>query len=281
MTASIWNSSFSNASDSAFRAWGSALASQITGSERLTQTADTGQINWSTVIAPSSASGGYEIYSSSDVLTTFYIKMEFGDASGTPKLWITVGTNTDGAGTITGNVSTRTGIAFTSVTDATLRPSIMSASTNRLVFDLGYNMTSGGGIIVSIERLYDSTGVVTDDGVSILLATSSQFTQVLPFTGPVHSGFGFSTNCTSVALPPQGIATGIHSNGVGIYDIFPFDGIQYPPMMGVVAGFGSNFSTGPVTLMRYGSEHTYFFPGDITSSEIHNAHPLRPIILYE
>lgn len=119
--------SFDNSTDAAFRAWGLRIA-QAFATCGLVQTADTGQINWTTVTRDTGISGtesirGYEMYRFNDTLQAtkpIFVKFEYGHinnynnyynyfANTLPVIYITVGTATNGAGTLTGALtSTRT-----------------------------------------------------------------------------------------------------------------------------------------------------------------------------
>ncbi|RJP44508.1 hypothetical protein C4587_01855 [Candidatus Parcubacteria bacterium] len=107
MTTLQYNTPVNQTNDADFRAWG-ALYSTALATVGLIQTADTGQIDWVTVLRPAiNTAAGYEIYEFADALQAsapVFIKFEFG--SGTSQLramvWITVGTGSDGAGNITG-----------------------------------------------------------------------------------------------------------------------------------------------------------------------------------
>jgi hypothetical protein len=110
MTAIATTIRLSNASNALIKAWGSAI-SQALSSIGLVQTADTGQINWTTttVTATSSAQTfGYEIWRFNDTLQAtrpIFIKVIYGTTNnGTtyPRFALFVGTGTDGAGNLTG-----------------------------------------------------------------------------------------------------------------------------------------------------------------------------------
>jgi hypothetical protein len=103
-----------------FNAQGAALNALLT-SVGLTQTSDTGQINWATnttyVNTSWNTSYGYEIWSFNDSLQAtapIFIKIEYGNVStqsgavrGDIGTWVTVGTGSNGAGTITGVIFSR------------------------------------------------------------------------------------------------------------------------------------------------------------------------------
>lgn len=98
--------------DTTFRAWVSEL-SGLLNSVGLTVAGDTGQINLATATRPSAnTAGGYQIRYLNDSLHAtkpLYFKFEFGTAgsAGTPAIWVTAGSGTNGAGTITGTYFAR------------------------------------------------------------------------------------------------------------------------------------------------------------------------------
>ena len=100
--------------DATFRAIGSVIGPAILA-VNLIQTSDTGQINWTSVTKPTTITtvAGYEMFRFHDSLQStspVYIKIEYGIGSYSTTyfgLWITVGTGTNGSGTLTGNISNR------------------------------------------------------------------------------------------------------------------------------------------------------------------------------
>ena len=101
-----------NSTDATFRAWGSAVSGALAAAG-LVQTTDTGQINWSTVLKPttSSQSRGYEIWRFSDSLQStrpVFVRVDYGSAqyaTNTPGLYLSIGTATDGAGLLLSTAS--------------------------------------------------------------------------------------------------------------------------------------------------------------------------------
>jgi hypothetical protein len=115
MTTNTYTTTWDHSTTAGFRAWGSALSAAIQACG-CALTADTGQINWATVNVPAGANtaAGYEIYAFTDTLqatSPIYIKLEYGTgplgAANYPMLWVTVGTATNGAGTLTGTTTVR------------------------------------------------------------------------------------------------------------------------------------------------------------------------------
>ena len=99
---------FVQTTDAEFRTWIAAILDQL-NDIGLTQTSDTGQVDTATVTRSGSVNTatGYAIFRFNDSAhstTPIFIKLEFG--TGNPvtqtSMWITIGSSTDGAGTITG-----------------------------------------------------------------------------------------------------------------------------------------------------------------------------------
>lgn len=98
-------------SDAFFRAWGS-RHSQALAAIGLVQTADTGQINWSTVVrAAINTDAGYEIWRFNDSMQAtapLYFKFNYGTGgvTTTGRLQVQMGTGSNGSGTLTGTTTT-------------------------------------------------------------------------------------------------------------------------------------------------------------------------------
>lgn len=124
MTTASWSTVVDHTSDVGFRAWGSELSGKL-AAVGMVQQADTGQINWSTVVRSAvNVAAGYEIWKTPS--GGLCLKIEYGtdQASATaPKIWFTIGTGSNGSGTLTGQSSTRasacpnsSGVAATTTT---------------------------------------------------------------------------------------------------------------------------------------------------------------------
>lgn len=155
--------------DAEFRQWGSAVASALQ-SVGLTKASDTGQIDWATVARPSVANtvAGYEIYRFSDSLQAtkpVFIKLEYGSGSAITQVscWITIGSSTNGAGTInSAALTTRRQIAPSTTTTGQSFPAYSSGSSDRIAFFLT-NSGSTSYMGFSIERSKTAAGVTTGD----------------------------------------------------------------------------------------------------------------------
>lgn len=107
MAKSQTTTTIAHSDDTTFRAWITELSGQLDAAG-LATAGDTGQINLATATRPGTmAAAGYQIRYLNDSLhgsKPLYFKFEFGTAgsANTPAIWITAGSGTNGAGTITG-----------------------------------------------------------------------------------------------------------------------------------------------------------------------------------
>lgn len=179
---------------------------------------DSGQVDLTTVAAPSSTaqSMGYKIYKTNDGLTQVFVKVEFGSSSpaAVPSIWITVGTGTNGAGTITGTVLLSRTQLCTATSDAvTQHPCYASGTTSRICFAI-FLAAATYPIWFSLERRKDTsiadvdTGVIIDWGSNLAKANSlcAPFSGVIP-VAEVGLGFLLSSNNPAVygSTIPEGL----------------------------------------------------------------------------
>ena len=255
--------------DANFRSGGSAFSAQL-AAMGLIQTADTGQINWTTVTRSQTAdvSAGYEIWRFNDSLQAtvpIYIKVEYRCGNGTANrwaIWLTIGFSTDGAGNITGTQKVgpwRTQLS----SDGTLYGStacLFSGANNRIAVAMFPNVAGPtASMFFSIERSKDAAGADTADGVIILIATGGgisspqgRFSQYLPFAGGVpNSEYRWPAILTNNAS--SGFGTTLHM-GIPI----PLAGSMKNPGLGaLVYTTGDYASMAEVTLSVYSSNHIY------------------------
>lgn len=162
MATSAQSSTWTNADDASFRAWGSAISAGL-AAVGLVKVAVTGAVKWGTVVRGTSvASGmpwGFEVWRFDDALQAthpVFIKVEYGGSNSTsapqavPALWVTVSRGVDAAGNSVNILAPR----------RACQPNITSASPSA-------NLTS-------IEPIF-----VSSDGSSIC---------VVPRTGAVAAG---------------------------------------------------------------------------------------------
>lgn len=165
-------------SDATFRTWGSAISTAI-AAVGWVQTSDTGQVNWTTVTAPTAGTFTvYEIWKPGDSLQTtdpIYIKIMYSRSTGNaPRMQIGVGTATDGAGVLTSAANTNTSVIAANdvMNGATPNPvtvthnSYINGDTSSLVLFLHpvVNGSANNGGLFCIERRRAVDGTPTTGG---------------------------------------------------------------------------------------------------------------------
>jgi hypothetical protein len=181
-------------SDAHFRLWGSRLNAAFAGAG-LVQTADTGQINWTTVSRPTAANtiAGYEMWRFDDSLqgsAPIYIKIQYrslGNASGNSAgVRFTVGQGTDGALTLTGLTSNER-IAYYATGTAAYNGTynrVWACHKDGSFFILTDGWQSSGGgtpsCTFSISRSINmSTGAYNGEGCYIIYVADGPSTNVV------------------------------------------------------------------------------------------------------
>jgi hypothetical protein len=177
MTTNTYSTVIAHTTDAEFRAWGSALAASMQACG-LVQTADTGQINWTTVTRPAiNVAAGYEIYRFNDALQAtapIFMKIEYGTSSTAtfPNIWLTVGTGSNGSGTLTGQSSTRNTVAraLASSSTVTAFPTYVCVKNGSLAVILKAGSSSSlpdALAVFAVCRTTDDTGAETGDGYTV------------------------------------------------------------------------------------------------------------------
>lgn len=237
MATAITSTAPSNSSATLFRAWGSALAAQL-AAVGLIQTADTGQINWTTVSAPlANSSAGFEVWRFNDALQAtapVYIRIDYASAgsASTPALWFTIGTSTDGAGNIRpdGLVQLQARGASSS---ASLFNSYISGAANRIAFS---QWTTGTGVAIffSLERTKDAAGADTNDGLLIHWSDSAH-NAIKGRYYQIGVGSPGENNTLGILMPSVG--TGIDGANTSVYPAYVPRGPFLPYGMNFFAYF--------------------------------------------
>lgn len=174
MTTSTWITAIAHSTDAEFRTWGLELSTKLQAMN-LVKTSDTGQINWATVTRPgNNTPGGYEIYRFNDSLqgtNPIFFKLEYGTgASGAyPQMWFTVGTGSNGSGTLTGSVTARDTICYSAALLTGNYASYLCVADGFFgLYWKSNGMTGAFGIaFAAISRTYNTSGVVTGDGYRV------------------------------------------------------------------------------------------------------------------
>lgn len=222
------------------------------------QTADTGQIDLSTATKSGSANtaSGYEIWRMDDTLQStkpVYLKIEYGTSSLATafSVWITLGTGTDGAGTLSGVVQTRIQVGAVSALSAA---GVSYGAADDAWVTVCTNSTSAAALWFSIERTKDNTGADTGTGLILAYgsATSGHASRYLPFSGSAPD----AEKGLQYVLSTNNPSTFNSDTGLGV--MIPMAGVAQQPGLNVVVGMSSDFSNGALaSVTLYGASHSY------------------------
>ena len=254
-----------------FRAWGLAFTTALADSSLgggLVKTSDTGQIDWTTVTrGGQNITDGYEIWRLAN--SALYFKFEFGTGNGStsqPQMWITVGTGSNGSGTLTGQLSTRAtwchnGVAASTSTNYTTYICVLADVIAICFCANSVSSTSNMGTLI-ISRTHDSTHTVTSEGYGVIrqVSTTSISAQGVRTASVASTGTDSTFFCTNV-----GASTGLDSNS-DIRVFIPYiecksNAVANFAACGYVAATWAELSTKVITL--FGStSHTYLSLGN-------------------
>ena len=215
-------------SNADFQAWVAGIHAQLSA-VGLVQTADTGQINPATVATPGAGSTmqGYEIWRLNDALQStapVFIKVEYGSGglATTPGFNFTVGTGSNGAGTLTGQLGVRRNLFQSAGKSAGVTlPSYCTGDGSGVALLTSYDpgSTSSFSMLIDIERTRDGAGSGTADGIytwmAAAISSGSNYLQMIPASGPVPGSVspgGTQGYCSS---PYTWISAGAAPNAVG------------------------------------------------------------------
>ena len=177
MTTATWTTVIDHSTDVAFRAWGSELSANL-AAVGMVQTADTGQINWSTVTrAGTTSDAGYEIWRFNDTqqsTSPIFLKLFYGTGAttSTPRLGYQISSVTNGAGVVTGGQNTAPYYCYSlgAASASTSRISYLSYSDGFFALFhkiAGYNPSATYTPYVIIARTVNSTQTPTANGAAV------------------------------------------------------------------------------------------------------------------
>lgn len=186
MASLIFGARLNNSTDALFRAWGLAVSNALAA--MLFKVTQSGEINWTTVTAPTSGntSAGFEVYRFNDALHTthpVYIRLDYCSAS-TATLYairVTIGKGVDGSGNITNVLqSTINTLAGSGSPAAASNCYISNGDSSGIVISLQPDITSHGGFFC-LERSRNSVGQPTGDGLMFSCQTNTSATHINRF----------------------------------------------------------------------------------------------------
>jgi hypothetical protein len=254
-----------------FKQWAMAI-SQFFAAAGWIQTADTGQVNWSTLSAvPGAGAFVLEYWRPGDGLTPVVVKVRYGNAGSStncPCVSIGfVGSTTDGAGGPGpgqfGQGDFTTALAtFTPPSTSVAYECNFSGSPSRIAIMLWRNGTGNCQQFFALERSVDPTGAYTGSYVSLWTLGPGPSSYQTSFSPVYFAGLNLGAGCWAVRLIAL---AGYSSSWMGMIPFdtcAPFPGFfDYPC---TVVGIGSTFDypeAVPFTVNLYAQPKTYLPSG--------------------
>lgn len=254
-----------------FKQWAQAI-STFFASAGWVQTADTGQVNWTSIASvPGSGAYVYEVWKPGDALTVFYVKVEYGNVSGTncPSLRITLSTTTNGAGTASGLILGPQKVnygSFTAPSAVTQFECNFSGANNRMGVMMWRNGSNNCQQFFAIERSLDSSGAATGTHATLWTCglgsngVRGAFQQSLVFAVGVAPGATDTNNAGGWMARVQYLAgpSTAFNNSIPFDTCAPQVGyFDYPCTVCGVVAYGDVTEAVTFTAPLYGTSRTY------------------------
>lgn len=277
MSATIINRSNVISDDATFRTCGKAISDALEAVGCI-KTADTGQINWTTVLRPATNTmAGFEIRQlpagTLQTANPILLKISYGCNYSTSAIGFTfqIGHTTDGAGAFTGTSSSAYALgSYASGSPANYFLCSFSCDVEHLSMALfmGALATSRYAVTLGIDRLRDSDGVALDTGCNIV--TSGYNGLFYQFMLPSGAGIQFPATALVAPMalcPPAGAPASFGLNSYSSF-LYPYLGCCGNPDLNHIL-FNCDADVSPGGTVRkvtmYGVEHTYLTVGAILS----------------
>lgn len=256
MTTASTNVVIDQTSDAAFRTWIQEILTNLITNCGLTQASDTGQItssmgppvvNVATTRPAANTSAGYVILNFNDTLqgsAPIFIKLEFGSASvnTSPQMWITVGTATNGAGTLSGTGVTLNSSQHMALCNGSAPASTVTNYTSRycynatqgvlwMGFKLGGTATGANAFMggFMLARTVNNAGAPTATGASLLVnnigtagTTSGNVLAAINYSLSTATQFGNNGTGTSHLFVPGKTLTSLEGSSANIFPCFQY-----------------------------------------------------------
>lgn len=249
-----------------FKSWAQTISSFFT-TAGWSQSSDTGQVNWGTISSvPGTGAYVYEIWQPNDGLTTFYLKVEYGNFTGSancPSLRLTLSSTTNGAGTPSGFISgpfLPLGATFTPASSsATYECNFFGAAGVIAIMMWRNGNPTSVTQIFCVERSVNSSGSYVAT-YATLLTLGSVTSSLNSNQQSVVFGVGLSLSIPNVPMV-RGLlsATSGSFNGSIPADLVaPYVGFIDQQMTVLGSGSSADFSEGVTfTATVYGGTKTY------------------------
>lgn len=289
MTTATTSTRIRHDSDATFREWVAEFIAQLIAAG-LTQTADTGQINTTTVTRPgANTEGGFAMFRFNDTqqsTSPIFIRFGFGTGAGTtsPRIQITVGTGSNGSGTITGTAPytiNNVNNPVAAVTD-TLRNSYWACGEGYLSFLWKSGDSNRSSTIVA--RTVDSSGTPDADGAMIVSVGSGTLvaSACMNFVGTDTITTKRLTVATAQLMHwPQGPSAslvGSDQQVACLYGTFP----RFRPIPYMVGCLNTEFTTGnTLSVAMVGSTPLTYLACDADNVVDTGLVTLKPAIIFQ
>jgi len=254
-----------------FKQWAQAISGFFT-TAGWSQAADTGQVNWGTIVSvPGSGAYVYEVWQPNDGLTTFYLKVEYGNTSGTnsPGLRLTISSSTNGAGTATGLIIG----PIKAATSATTPPSTstqyecnFSGAAGRMCIMMWRNTPNSNQQVFTVERALNVSGAYQSTYVTLCTVglcpgnNSNTYQQSLMFGVGVAPALVQGSNAVG-GLNVRGFGggvAGVFNGSIPVDFAAPYVGLHDFPMTVIGSMAASDVTEGvPFSVTLYGSTRTF------------------------
>lgn len=250
------NSSLAN-----FKQWAQAISNAFS-TFGWVKTSDTGQVDWTALATVPSNAFVYEIWQSADSLSStlpIVVRIEYGYSSTSVQVRLSVGTASNGTGSITGNVISGApwnANNLQSNAGSSVYPCFFSGDSGTFRMFMWQN--SNACFVAIIERSVDSTGNYTADYFSVITANSnspsSGFQQTVTASGAANRENGVIAPALT-----NGSGTGYWNGSVAALPVFPVIGKIGNPMLSVMTCVGGDAADGSIVTVQgfYGSTHTF------------------------
>lgn len=277
-TQSFTLTSYDFSSSTGIRSQGSQISTALQDAG-LTKTSDTGQINWTTTTTGS----GYEVYRFNDTLQStqpLYLLFQYSASTSWQYISsITMGTGTNGAGSLTGGV---TALSYAGTAGTT------STATGNWTWRFNYNATRG---FFGMSQWAALTETGTSTRSVFAISRSCDMTGAPVGSGVLGVSFGASTSTTSAPVINYETGTGMNLAshavpGFGSYNTlaqgtnvqFLRSTVAYPtvrshPQILYYANADIPRWT-TVSLSPYGTSYSYITCGGVTSGSSGGAYAM-------
>jgi hypothetical protein len=252
----------SNSTDALFQAWTQFIHNTLITTGGWVDPGDTGQVNLATAAHPTLANTtvGFRVYRMADALQAtapVYLRLDYGSsgAANSPRCLVTIGTGTNGAGTITGAIISGTLWAGNG-NAVTACHSYGSADTNRVQLMMFVNGGAVDLMMMSIERSKDATGADTGAGILMTWGNNGQivFTNFL-----IRAGGSQPPTEPGIAVVLSNVSgSTVFSGDVGVGIPLHFKSVVQQPGLGIVVVNSADFiAEATPAFTFYGASHTY------------------------